>query len=167
MSPNVATKTQVSASDATFGQGITFSSGVGFNIAVSPDRKAFTADFSGLEAIINGQAGSASPIATRTFSFAIPLSGTTPGEEIPFFVTGFVLNETGANAHLVFSVNDQTLVTDFPPGSDNEFVQQLKYKAGDATEARITVFLLADRDSKSNAGVHVNVTAIDTDVLKH
>jgi hypothetical protein len=165
MSPNVATKSPASAGDATFGQGPTFSNDVGFSLAVSPDKKAFTANFSGLEAVIDGK--SASPIAARTFSFSIPLSDVCPGQEIPFFVSGFAFSEKGANAHLMFSVNDQTAVTDFPADSNKEFVQQLKYKAGEAAEARITVFLLADRDSKSDSAVHVNVTAIDTDILKH
>jgi len=165
MSQHVATKSPASAGDATFGQGPAFSTDVGFSLAVSPDKKAFTANFSGLEAVIDGK--SASPIATRAFSFSIPLSGAWPGQEIPFFVSGFAFSEKGANAHLMFSVNDQTAMTDFPADSNKEFVQQLKYTAGDAAEARITVFLLADRDSKSDSAVHVNVTAIDTDMLRH
>jgi hypothetical protein len=48
------------------------------------------------------------PIVTRVFSFALPLSGAEPGMEIPFFVSGFVLSQEGANGHLLFSVNDQT-----------------------------------------------------------
>ena len=34
--------------DAAFGQAATFNSEVGFDLAVSPDKKAFTATFSGL-----------------------------------------------------------------------------------------------------------------------
>ena len=47
------------------------------------------------------------------------------------------------------------------------FVQQLKYTAGDAADARITVFPLPDRDSNLDSGVHVNVSTIDTDTAKH
>jgi hypothetical protein len=148
--------------DAAFGQAATFNSEVGFDLAVSPDRKAFTATFSGLEAVIEGK--SAAPVATRVFSFSIPLSGADPEWEIPFSVSGFAFSEKEASAHLVFSVNNQTSVTDFPADSDSSFVQQLKYKPGNATEARITVFLLADRDSKSDSAVHVTVNAIDTDM---
>ena len=75
--------------------------------------------------------------------------------------------EKGANAHLVFTVNDQSTVAYLPGKSKEGFVHQLNYKATDATEARITVFLLANRDSKSDAAVHVNVSAIDTDIAKH
>ena len=151
--------------DATFGEAPTFNTDVGFSLALSPDKKAFTATFSGLQAAIDGP--SAAPIATRVFSFSVPLSGAEPGREIPFFVSGFAFSEKEATAHLVFSVNNQSTVTDFPADSNTDFVQQLKYTAGDAADARITVFLLADRDSNSDSGVHVNVSAIDTDTAKH
>jgi hypothetical protein len=154
----------LAANDATFG-GPTFNSDVGFNIGFSDDKKAFTATFSGLGVSLDAK-GSA-PIVTRVFSFALPLLGADPGVEIPFFVSGFVLSQKGANGHLLFSVNDQTIVIDFPENSNNDFVQQLKYKVGYASELRISVFLLADRDSKSDAAVNLNVQAIDTDIIKH
>jgi len=148
--------------DAGFGQAATFNTDVGFSLAVSPDKKAFAATFGGLEVIIQGT--SAAPIATRVFSFSIPLSGTDLGQEIPFTVQGHSHSEKEATAHLVFSVNDQTTVVDFPVNSDSSFEQKLKYKAGDAADARITVFLLADRDSRSDSGVQVNVVSIDADL---
>jgi len=150
--------------DAAFGQAATFNTDVGFSLAVSSDKKAFTATFGGLEVTIEGTL--AAPIATRVFSFCVPLSGTDPGQEIPFTVQGHSASEKEATAHLVFSVNDQTTVVDFPVNSESSFVQQLKYKAGNAADARITVFLLANRDSKSGSGVQVNVTSIDADLGK-
>src|SRR5262245_9186971 len=114
------------ATDAAFGQAAKFSSDVGFNLAVSDDKKAFTASFSGLEVVLEGKF--APPIATRVFSFSLPLSGADPYKEIPFAVSGFVASEKEANAHLVFSVNNQTTVMDFPANSNSSFVQQLKYK---------------------------------------
>lgn len=157
---------QTVTGDATFGPGPTFNTDVGFDIALSPDKKAFTATFSGLEAIIDGK--SAPPIVTRVFSFSIPLSGGDTGQEIPFFVSGSAVAEAGASAHLVFSVNDQSTIVYLPIGSkDESFVHQLKYKTTGATEARITIVLVASRDSKSDAAVHVTVSAIDTDVVKH
>jgi hypothetical protein len=156
---------QTVTGDATFGPGPTFNTDVGFDIALSPDKKAFTAMFSGLEAIIDGK--SAPPIVTRVFSFSIPLAHAEPGQEIPFFVSGFAVAEKGANAHLMFTVNDQSTTAYLPTESNEGFVHQLKYKATDATEARITVFLLANRDSKSDAAVHLNVSTIDTDIVKH
>src|SRR4051812_31601528 len=78
---------QTIANDATFGPGITFNTDVGFDIAISPDNKAFTAVFGGLEAVID--VNPAPPIVTRSFSFSVPLTGARPGQEIPFFVSGF------------------------------------------------------------------------------
>ena len=156
------------ANNTTFG-GPTFHSEVEFNIGISEDKKAFTATFGGLGTLGLGVSlGPGSPpIVTRVFSFALPLSGADPGMEIPFFVSGFVASEEGANGHLLFSVNDQSMVVDFPKNSDNDFVQQFNYKVGSASELRISVFLLADRDSKSGAAVNLNVQAIDTDTAKH
>ena len=137
------------ANNTTFG-GPTFNSDVGFDIGFSDDKKAFTATFSGL--VVSLDATGSAPIVTRVFSFALPLSGADPGMEIPFFVSGFVLSQEGANGHLLFSVNDQSMVVDFPKNSDNDFVQQFNYKVGSASELRISVFLLADRDFEIRCG---------------
>ena len=60
-------------------------------------------------------ATSAPPIVTRVFSFSIPLKDTKPGQEIPFFVSGLCrLLGKGANAHLVFTVNDQSAMAYLP-----------------------------------------------------
>jgi hypothetical protein len=151
--------------DATFGQAPTFNSDVEFALAVSDDKKAFTASFAGLE--VNLDPKSAAPVDSRVFTFVLPLSGATPGSEIPFFVSGFVASENGGNGHLVFSINDQSTVADFPGGSEQSFIQKLNFKVGSAPEIRLTTFLLADRDSKSDATVKMNVSTIDTDILKH
>jgi hypothetical protein len=152
------------ADDTTFG-GPAFNSDVGFDIGFSEDKKAFTATFGGL--VVSLDAKGVAPIVTRVFSFALPLSGGNPDMEIPFFISGFVLSQEGANAHLLFSVNDQSMVVDFPKNSNNDFVQQFNYKVDSASELRISVLLLADRDSKSGASVNLNILAIDTDTAKH
>ena len=152
------------SNDATFGLP-TFNSDVERNLGISDDKKAFTVTFNGLGVSLAAK-GSA-PIVTRAFSFALSLSGCEPGVEIPFNIAGFVGGEKGANAHLLFSVNDQTMVVDFPENSNTDFSQQLKYKVGNASELRITVFLLADRDSTSDAGVAVNVLSMDAKILSN
>jgi hypothetical protein len=161
----VAGSPALGADGATFGQAPSFNSDVGFTLGVSTDKKAFTIIFGNLTVSIDGK--SSAPVVTRMFSFVLPLAGADPSLEIPFFVSGFVLTQKGANGHLVFSVNDQTTVADFAENSNTDFTQQLKYKVGSASEVRMTVFLLADRDSTSDSAVHLNVTAIDTDILKH
>ena len=60
-------------------------------------------------------------------------------------------------------VNGQSIAVDFPAGSASSFVQQLKYKPDSSAEARLTVFLLASRDSRSDAGVNLSVNAIDVE----
>ena len=163
---------QTVTGDATFDSALTFNTDVGFDIALSPDKKAFTATFGGLEAIINGT--SAPPIVTRVFSFSIPLKNVEPGQEIPFSVQGIAQLENGASAHLVFTVNEQSTTAYLPPGSKADdgalrdgFVHQMNYKATGAAEAKVTVFLLVNRDSKSGAGAYLNVSTIDTDITKH
>ena len=47
-----------------------------------------------------------------------------------------------------------------------DYVNELKYKTGAATEARVTVILMADRDSASGAQAYLNVLSIDADLLK-
>jgi hypothetical protein len=51
--------------------------------------------------------------------------------------------------HLVFIVNDQSTTAYLP------------------VEARVTVFLQVNRDSKSGADAYLNVSTIDTDSMKH
>jgi len=106
-------------------------------VNVSADKKTFTAGFSGL--VVSLVPGSA-PIATCVFSFALPLSGADPGLEIPFFVSGYIFSPEGANGHLLFSVNDQSMVVDFPKNSDNDYVQQLNYKVGSASSFGLAFF---------------------------
>jgi hypothetical protein len=153
------------AGDVTF-QGAPFNSSVGFDIGFSPDKKAFTVTFSGLEAIVL-PGDLAAPIATRVFSFSVPISGADVGQEIPFFVQGMADLDKGTNAHLMFAVNDQSSMAYLPAESKESFLHEFKYKATDAKEARITVFLLTSRDSKATANAYLNVSSIDTDVLKH
>jgi len=162
---------QTVTSNATFDPALTFNTDVGFDLALSPDKKAFTATFGGLEVIIGGT--SAPPIVTRVFSFSIPLKDAEPGQEIPFFVQGIAELGKGASAHLVFTVNDQSTTAYLPPGLKDDaairdgFVHQMNYKATGAAEAKVTVFLLVNRDSKSGSGAYLNVSTIDTDIAKH
>jgi hypothetical protein len=135
-----------------------FNSDTSFIFSVSPDQKAFDASFGGL-AVTHGIKGFA-PIVTRTFSFSVHVSAADQGSEITLFISGFASTMPGANAHLLFSVNDQSMIVDFPENSNDEFDKQLIYKVGASSELRVTVFLLADRDSTSDAQASLNVTKI-------
>jgi hypothetical protein len=74
--------------NTTFGEAPTYNSDVGFALAVSDDKKAFTATFSGLS--ISLDPNSSAPVTSRVFTFVLPLSGADPDAEIPFFVSGFI-----------------------------------------------------------------------------
>ena len=152
-------------SEFEFGKAPTYNSDAGFILAISEDKRAFTATFGGFGVSLDPK--SSAPVVARVFSFTLPFSGAATEWELPFFVTGFVICEKGANAHLVFSVNDQTTVADFPGDCDKEFVQELKFKVGSASEIWLTILLWADRDLKSGAEAKLNVNAIDTDAAKH
>jgi hypothetical protein len=147
----------------TFGNP-TFNNDVGFKLDPSDDKQAFTASFSGLIVSIN-DAGAA-PIVAKEFSFAVPLSGVDSGTQIPFAVSGFAGVEKGANAHLIFIVNDQMMTATFQENPRGDYVKQFSFKSDSASELRITLVLVANRDSTSNAGATLNVLSIDTDLNK-
>jgi hypothetical protein len=154
----------IAADDLVF-KGVAYQSDVAIDYGISLDKKAFTIGFAGLEAKI-GSKGSPS-VATRSYSLVVPLSGAKPDTEFPIFVSGYANIQKGANAHAIFSVNEQTVVTDFAPPMDKDFIQEIKFKPGNNSELRMTVVLIADRDAPSDGNVFINVTAIDTDALKH
>ena len=145
-------------SDATF-DSAPFNSGEGFDIVFEPGNTVFGAGFGGL-AVDLGAKGTA-PIVTRAFSFAVKLSSADPGSEIPLRVQGFAKTGSGVGAHLLLSVNDQTMVVDFPENSDNSFLKILNYKVGAESDLRITTFLVVDRDSTSDEGASLTVSTID------
>src|SRR5574337_832609 len=151
------------AGSAAFGP-VKFNTDVGFVLDLSDDKQAFTASFAGLAVSIN-DAG-APPIVTRGFSFVLPLSGVDAGTDIPFAVSGFAGVEAGASAHLIFVVNETATSADFPEHSDGGYVKQFDYKAGAAAELRISVLLVASRDSTTHAAAMVTVSTTDTDLKK-
>jgi hypothetical protein len=151
------------SNNGTFGNP-TFNNDVGFKLDRSDDKQAFTVSFSGLIVSIN-DSGSA-PIVAREFSFAVPLSGVDVGAEIPFAVSGFAGVEKGANAHLTFIVNDQMMTAVFQENWRDDYVKQFSFKSDSASELRITIVLVANRDSTSSAGATLNVLSIDTDINK-
>jgi hypothetical protein len=143
-----------------FGQAPTHKSDVQFNLAVSPDKQTFTLTFDNLQACVPPGKSSA-PMATRLFYLALPLEDGGTGVEIAFSVQGYVVTRKGATGTMVFSVNGQTAVADFPGTSDTSFLQQLKFAADTPSECRLCVFLLVGQDENSDAQPYLNVNAID------
>ena len=139
-------------------------SDVGFGLDVSPDKQAFTLTFGNLQAAVRS-GGALPPMATRLFELALPLEDGGTGVEIAFTIQGFVLTPEGATGTMVFSVNGQSVVADFPGKSDQSFQQQLKFAADTPSECRLCVFLVAGRDSKKpDVEAYLNVTAIDATI---
>ncbi len=150
----------------TFGQTPTHQSDEPFVLNVSEDKRALTLTFSEFEVTVGGSQSPA-PTATRAFFLVLPLEGDYERVEIEFFCSNaFVLTTEGATATLVFSVNGQTTVADFPANSEQSFIQPLKFTAPSPSECRLCIFLLVGRDSKnSNAEAFLRVPAIDAEIL--
>ena len=164
------------SADVTFGEKPTFQSDDKFEYGLSPDKKAFTLTFSNLEVGIDGgkmpdkvakrmrSAATKAPVVTRVFSIVIPVNNGKP-IKTSFFANGYVLTEQGAHGTLLFSVNGKNTLVRFGPKSDKSFLQKLDFKAASASDIRMTVFLLVERDGKyPGASAYLNVSAIDTDL---
>ena len=149
----------------TFSQIPTYQSNEKFDLDVSDDKRALTLTFSDLQATV-GVGKSPTPMSTRAFSLVLPLEGDEKRVEIEFIAQGFILAPEGATATIVCSVNGQTTIADFPGGSDQSFVQKLRFAAETPSECRLYIFLLVGRDSRNaNAEAYMNVASIDAEIL--
>ena len=148
----------------TFGQP-TFQSDENFVIDISPDKRALTLNFSSEGFEVSVGPSSPAPIATRAFFLVLPLEGLEGGNErveIEFTCSTLAITTEGATATLVLSVNDQTLVANFPENSDQSVVPKLEFTASSASECRISVLLLVGRDSKNpNSDAFLSSSTID------
>ncbi len=134
-------------------------------LEVSEDKRALTMTFSELGVTV-GDSQSPAPMSPRTFFLVLPLEGYDERAEIEFFCSAHVLTTEGATATLVFSVNGQTTVADFPANSEQSFTPSLKITGPSPSECRLCVFLLVGRDSQnSNSAASLNVLAIDAEIL--
>jgi hypothetical protein len=161
----IATNFSLEVAMLTFGKTPTYQSGSKPEVAVSDDKRALTLTFSDLKVTV-GSGKSPAPVSTQLFSFVLPLEGDDKRAEIEFIVQGFVLTTGCATASMVCSVNGQTIVADFPGNSEQSLTQKLKFAAKTPSDCRLSVMLLVGRDSKNaNAEAHLNVSAIDAEIL--
>jgi hypothetical protein len=145
----------------TFGQGPTYQSGEGAQLAVSGDKKAFTLTFSNLQAVVDGEI----TVATRAYSLVLPLEGDEKKATIAFHVNAGVLTKAAATATLAFDVNGQTAVSNFPANTDVTHVQTLKVAADMPFNCRMSVWVVAGRDGKNReSAAFLNVIAIDAEI---
>jgi hypothetical protein len=151
------------AGPTTFGPP-TYNSTIGYDTFIDPEKKAVTVRFAGLEAVLD--IPQRPPIVTRTFSLSLPVTAD-PGTEIPLFFQGTFESSNGGTGHLVVTINDQTTAINFTKPLDKAYMQEVKYKVGTgASEMRMTIVLIVDRDSKENATAYLSVMSIDSDVSK-
>lgn len=157
--------------DLKFGNSLTFPPGPMHDYSVSPDGKAITVTFGGLQAIVDdGKSDEGAPrreptdpVVTRAFSMVLPV---TNGSSIKtaFHFQGLAITNAGGLATLLVVINGQSTIFSFANNSDESFVRTVDFSASAAAEIRLTVVLIAERDKQfSGAAAHLNLMAIDTD----
>jgi hypothetical protein len=136
----------------------------GFDISISDDGQAFTLRFAEIQAEVD--AGKSPDLVTaRVFSAVLPVDGGDNGVDISLAASGFALATEGANGYVVLSVNGQTSVEHFPPGTDQEFVQQLSFEAGPTCECHLTVVAVVQRDPNfPDAAATLRPSTVDAEI---
>jgi hypothetical protein len=147
-----------------FGKKVTYQAGAQFDLAVSDDGRALTATYSDMQAQIGNKASGA-PVAAKMSSFVLPLEGYAKGVDLRFKFQGHILTTSRASGHIVYGVNDKTLLVDMESHADGSFMHELNYQAGQASEVRVNVFLFVENDSQAeDFGASLTLTAIDATV---
>lgn len=147
-----------------FGKAVTYQAGSQFDLAVSDDGLALTATYSDMQAQIGNKASGA-PLATKLSSFVLPLTGYAKGVDLRFRFQGHVLTTSRASGHVVYGVNEKTLLVNMESHTDESFTHELNYQAGRASEVRVNVFLFVENDSQAeDFGASLTLTAIDATV---
>jgi hypothetical protein len=139
-------------SKAAFGDKLTFQSSAA-SYDVSSDKQAFTMT---VNPAIEVSAGNP-PVATQAFSAVIPASGRNI--DASFAVSAFVRVDEGASATMIIAANDTSTVKRFPSGTNQSVEVVHRYRAGAASDIRLTIFLLAERDQAhpdAAAGIHAD-----------
>jgi hypothetical protein len=117
----------------------------GFDIGISDDGLVFTLRFAELQAEVDARK-SPDLVAARVFSAVLPMDGGANGANISFAASGFAFATEGASCFAVLSVNGKTSVEHFTAGTDQEFVQQLRFESGPTCECQLTVVVVVQRD---------------------
>jgi hypothetical protein len=125
-------------------------------IDVAPDGQALTALFSDLEA--DSQKG----VLSNGTRMVMPLTGGARNATIKVYASGYVFTRH-AIARLSFTVNNQTIVQEFPSGTDHDFVLPIELPAIGGSAYQLSVAI--DGQPSSHRGVaYINVNAIDAGI---
>jgi hypothetical protein len=166
-------KANQTSEGVTFGESLTYSSiqEVAYNL--SDDKKAFTITLQTALAagvgtpVFDGLALTGAPINTRLYSAVVPATGKNL--KTTFVLNGFGSTDPGTNTKLVLTVNDQHSVTHFGPREDQAFTVLMPFRAEAATDIRITVVVIAERDAThpdANALIALNDISADARVTE-
>jgi len=152
------------AGGTTYGDKPVFQSSNNIQFSLSDDKKAFTITFNpAFEASAGNSAGDTALVGTNVLSVVIPVTGKDVNTTFVF--TASVTADEGAGGLLMLNVNDQQTITRFKKTSEKEVLVQLKYRAKNTGDIRLTVFLLAERDAAHpKAPVLIHGLAIDSDL---
>ena len=133
-----------------FGKAATHISDVQFRHSLSPDNKAVTILFDNLIVAVSDLS---SPVASRTLSVSYPMSGGTSADKLLVRIDGALARDAGTSATLVVRVLGETHTVDLSDVSvPGDFTKDFLVSAQDATDLRLTLFLLVERSDAKNRG---------------
>ncbi|TMI99990.1 MAG: hypothetical protein E6G97_20590 [Alphaproteobacteria bacterium] len=152
------------AGGTTYGDKPVFQSSNNIQYSLSDDKKAFTITFNpAFEAAVGANTSDTALVGTNVLSVVIPVTGKDVNTT--FVLTASITAEDGAGGLLMVNVNDQQTITRFKKTSEKEVLVQLKYRAKNTGDIRLTVFLLAERDAAHpKAAALIHALAIDSDL---
>jgi hypothetical protein len=126
---------------------------------VSSDGGALTTLFS--DQVASLQEG---PQSTGT-RMVIPLTGGAQNGKLTVYASGYAITTEHTTARLSLTVNGQTVVKDFPAGTEGEFVQPLKLPAIAGSDYQLSFALEVHQAAGSDDGdAYLNVSSIDAEI---
>jgi uncharacterized protein YegP (UPF0339 family) len=136
----------------------------GFTIDISEDGQALTLSFAEIQVEVDA-GKSPEMVAARVFSLVLPMDGAGNDVDISFVTSGYAFVSEGASGYAVLSVNGKTSVEWFPPGTDQDFVQELRLEAGPTCECQLSVVVLVQRDPASpDAVATIRPSTVDAEI---
>jgi len=124
---------------------------------VSSDGVALTTLFADME--VSTETGAVSN-GTRVM---MPLTGGAHNAVLTIYVSGYAFARD-ATARLKMTVNGQTVVRDFPTGTDDDFIQQVELPAVAGSQTQLSLALEVHQAPGSDGGAYLNVSSIDANI---
>jgi len=93
----------------------------------------------------------------------MPLTGGAHNAVLTIYVSGYAFARD-ATARLKMTVNGQTVVRDFPTGTDDDFMQQVELPAVAGSQTQLSLALEVHQAPGSDGGAYLNVSSIDANI---